>query len=496
VSSFKARLFCCASVALAASSAARAEEARDPFHFMTLANKAQIVMLYEEQLIPTAEARRIAAGIRDIVAQEGRPGAARSGDYLRFEARLVEVAGPEGSKLHMGRSRNDLGAAVNRLLMRDKFLETVDAMSEARQSLLLVAGKHHSTIVPGYTHAVQAQPVSLSHYLLALSSALERDAQRAREAYHRLNHSPLGAGALGTSGFPLNRDRLMELVGFDHLLENSYDAICVSTADSKADIAAVFAISSLAMGRFAQDLVIGYADPNPGIYLSDEMTGRSSIMPQKRNPGPIEALRRMASSVLADSQKIFLMAHNTPMGEVADVRYYLKDQVVSLSDEAAQMYRTLKRIFDGLVVNPARTLETVNADYSTMTELADALLREADVPFRIGYNFASAITTYGRNNGKTPTQISYAEYDSVFRELNGGARLPLSEQQLQAAIDPRFMVANRRGRGGPQRSEVERMLSEHQGRLAADRQWVAGEREKMGHAEAQLNQAFERLIAQ
>lgn len=475
---------------------AQSADPRDAFHFMTLANKAQIVMLAEQRLIPQAEAQRIAAGIREIVRQEARPGAARPADYLRFEKQLVEKAGPEGSKLHMGRSRNDLGAAMNRLLMRDKVLEVLDALSAARQSLLSVASKHENTIIPAYTHAVQAQPVSLAHYLLALSSALERDSQRTRESYHRLNHSPLGAGALGTSGFALHRERLMELVGFEAMLENSYDAICISPADSKAELAAVYAISSLALGRFAQDLVVAYADPTPGIYLSDEMTGRSSIMPQKRNPGPIEALRRSASSVLAESQKIFLMAHNTTMGEVSDVRYYLKDQVLSVSDEASQMYGILKRILDGLVVNPDRTLETVNADYSTMTELADALLRGSAVPFRIGYNFASAVTTYGRANGKTPTQISYAEYTKIYQDVNDGARLPLTEEQLQDAIDPRKMVANRRGRGGPQPAEVRRMLSEHQTRLAADREWVAGERQNMARAEAGLDAVFTRLAGQ
>jgi argininosuccinate lyase len=146
-----------------------------------------------------------------------------------------------------------------------------------------------------------------------------------------------------------------------------------------------------------------------------------------------------------------------------------------------------------LVVNPDRTLETVNADYSTMTELADALLRAADVPFRIGYNFASAVTTYGRANGKTPSQITYAEYAQIYKDSNGGAALPLTEQQLQEAIDPRKMVSNRRGRGGPQPAEVRRMLSEHQGRLASDRAWVSSERQKMTRAEADLNAVFARL---
>src|SRR5688572_28613386 len=136
----------------ASQAAAQTNQPRDALHFMTLANKAQIVMLGEQQLIPPAEVRRIAAGIREIVREEARPGAARPSDYLRFEKQLIDKAGPEGSKLHMGRSRNDLGAAMNRLLMRDKVLEVLDALFEARRSLLSVAAKHEDTIIPAYTH--------------------------------------------------------------------------------------------------------------------------------------------------------------------------------------------------------------------------------------------------------------------------------------------------------------------------------------------------------
>ena len=322
--------------------AARGAEARDEFYFMTIANRAQIVMLAEERLIPQAEAQRIAAGIRAIAADEAQTGASRSGDYLRFETQMVKRVGPEASKLHMGRSRNDLGAAVNRMMIRDRVLQAMDSLNLARQSLIDLAAKNVNTIYPAFTQHVQAQPTSLAHYLLALASALERDSERTRESYRRLNHSTLGAAALGTSGFPLNRVRLMELAGFDALLENSYDAICVSEADSKIEVASNFAISSLAIGRFAQDLAAQYGDPAPGLYFSDEMTGRSSIMPQKRNPGAIESLRRLATSVLAESQKSLLMAHNTNFGEVSDVRYALKDQVLTVGDETTRMYQALK----------------------------------------------------------------------------------------------------------------------------------------------------------
>ena len=179
-----ARVFCilsfCTSTATAQTpQPASPRDARDEFYFMTIANKAQIVMLEEERLIPRPEAQRIAAGIRTIAAEQAQPGAGRSGDYLRFETEMVKRVGPEASKLHMGRSRNDLGAAVNRMMIRDRMLEALDALADARESLLNLSAKNVNTIYPAYTQHVQAQPISLAHYLLALSSALERDAQRA-----------------------------------------------------------------------------------------------------------------------------------------------------------------------------------------------------------------------------------------------------------------------------------------------------------------------------
>src|SRR5262245_42689074 len=148
-------------------------------------NKAQIVMLAEKGLLSPAMAQKIAAGIFKIANEPQKAGEQRSGDYLAFENRLVELIGPEGSNLHMGRSRIDIGASTERLVMRSDALELFQEMISAREKLLALAAKHVRTIIPGYTHAVQAQPTSLGHYLVALDSSLERDRERLQQAYAR-----------------------------------------------------------------------------------------------------------------------------------------------------------------------------------------------------------------------------------------------------------------------------------------------------------------------
>lgn len=462
----------------------------DSFATMAQMNQAQLVMLVESGLMEKPLARDIARALRTVMNEAARPGAKISGDYLALEKRLVDMAGPRASTIHMGRSRIDLGATTERMILRDELLAVFTNMLAAREGLLKLAAANVRTIIPGYTHAVQAQPTTLGHYLSALASVLERDAERLRGAYGRVNQSPLGSAAFGTSGFPLNRDRLAQLLGFPALIENSYDATGHGTADAKAEVAAALAISALSLGRFAQDLVIQYGDPSPGMILTEKMTGHSSIMPQKRNPGVIERLRYSASAVAGDAQTVWMVAHNTPVGDVGDVRANLLRRATMCTDGAKIMYVALRDIAAGLVVRPERTLAEVDADYSTMTELADTLLREAGVPFREGHHFASELTTYGRARGKRPKDLSFGEAAEIYQKANG-AKIPITEKQFRDSLDPVRMIENRKGRGGPQSAEVERMLAGHRQQLERESAWLDSEKQRLKDSYAALDRAFE-----
>jgi argininosuccinate lyase len=347
-------------------------------------------------------------------------------------------------------------------------------------------------VIPGFTHSVQAQPTSLAHYLSAVLSSLERDEQRLRQAYARIDSSPLGAAAFTTSGFPLDRNRLRDLLGFSSLLENSYDAIMLSTVDSKAEFAAALAVSSLNIGRFAQQFLIQYSDSRPGLDLADSAVGHSSIMPQKRNPQVAERLRISASAVLGEAQTLLLTAHNTPAGEVADIRIPLLDRALTLSRDAASMLTFLSGLAAAIRVHPDRTLELVSDDYSVMTELADALYRHAAVPFRTGHKFASDLAAFGRARRLRPLDIPFADVDSVYR-ASTGSPCPLTPQQVRDALDPLHFVRSRQGLGGPQPAEVERMLTQHRERLASLRAWIDSENARLAAAGRRLDEAFSRL---
>ena len=479
-------------VALAlAPAAAAAQDARDDFHHLGQINKASIVMLAETGLVPEPLAATIAAGIAQVIAEQGEPGSRRSSDYLVFEERLVEVAGRDASRLHTGRSRQDIGSTSRRLALRAALLATYESLLAPRDALLALAGQHTGTVIPGYTHGVQAQPTSFAHYLLAFAAALERDAQRLEETYARVNRSPLGAAALGTSGFPIDRERLAVLLGFEDAVENSYDANHVSSVDSKTELASALAISAVAVGQFSEDVHIQYHDPAPWLLLDRSLTGISSIMPQKRNPIILERLRQIASTVLGDAQTVFLTAHNTSTGMID---YRGADQILETAEKARRMYEHYATIVGGLVVDPARSLAEVDADYATMTEVADTLLRHADIPFRVGHHYASELTEYGRSHGKQPKELTAEELLLVYEETYGEP-LPVSVDRIREALDPEEMVAGRRGLGGPQPDETRRMLREGRSRLNASRGWLEGARGALADAETALETAFEALAA-
>ena len=476
-------------LALVFSCSAIAADLHDDFAHLSEINKASLVMLLEEELIAKDLARDIAIGVEQVIEEQGESDAARSSNYLYFEARLLEVAGPEASRLHTGRSRQDMGSTYRRMGLREAHLDTFDTLLAARSAMLELASKHVETIIPAYTHGVQAQPTSLAHYLLAFSAALERDATRLQEVYVRLNRSPLGAAAFGTSGFPINRQRLAELLGFAGVVENSYDANLVSSVDSKIEFANALSTSAITVGQLMQNLHTQYHNPKPWIMLAEETTDVSSIMPQKRNPRPLDAVRLRATEVVGNAHLVSLSAHNTNSG-MNDYRPGTQAQKTAAT--AQRMYASYASVLNSLFVDKTRALDEVDIDYSTMTEVADVLLREAEVPFRIGHHYASEVTTYGRANGKRPKDLSDEELVHLYREAIG-EDLPIDVGLIRQAMDPAAMVSQRRGLGGPQPAEVQRMLAKHSRSLEAEFVWLGSSRKQLEDSTAELQRQFDAI---
>ncbi len=456
--------------------------------FLDQVNQASIVMLDETGIVPHPVAASIAKGIAQVMAQKHSSPLQRSADYLDYEPRLTAVVGPDASRLHTGRSRQDIASAIARMNLRDGLLQEFEALVTARDKLLAVAGRHTETIIPAYTHGVQAQPTTFAHYLHAYAAALGRESERLQQAYARINRSPLGAAALATSSFPLDRARLAVLLGFEGLAENAYDANHLAPVDSALEVAGALAIAAVQMGQFAQDIHAQYAEPVPWFMLvTGELTGVSSIMPQKRNPAALEQLRAQSSIMVGDMHTVFLIAHNNRTG-MFDYRSYNPVPC----ERPLQVFKLFQQVVDGIVVNKARALEEVKADYSTTTEIADALSQRADVPFRIGHHFASKLTDYGRGRGLRLEEIPYAEAARIYRE-HAKQDFPLTADGFAEVISAEYMVYGRKGVGGPQPAEVNRMLAAERDSVASEFAWLKSRNDHLARAEAALDRAFDAL---
>jgi argininosuccinate lyase len=255
-------------------------------------------------------------------------------------------------------------------------------------------------------------------------------------------------------------------------------------------VANVLANSAIHVGQFAQDLHAQYRSARPWMLVDAATTDVSSIMPQKRNPRPADRLRSLATDVVADAQAVTLAAHNTNTG-MND--YRTTEPLFRTTDDARAMYRAWKKLLAGLQVDPAAALDEINGDYATMTEVADTLLRNADIPFRTAHHYASELTEYGRNHGMRPADMSDAELADIYRKAIG-TELPVPVGMIRAAMDPGAMVRNRKGLGGPQPAEVRRMLGEQGAMLAAERAWLDAERKRLENSRRELDSAFAELL--
>jgi argininosuccinate lyase len=482
-----------------------AAQQRDPFYWLGEINKASAVMVVERGIVPKELGSRIADAVRQVIATGDRAGAVRSGNYLVIEDALIKIGGPDVTRLHSGRSRQDIGATIQRLAMRDDLLDAFDRLNAVRVALLGLAQKYPNAIIPAYTWGVQAQPITLGHYLTAYLSAFARDAERVREAYPRINLSPLGAAALGTSSFPVDRPRLAGLLGFDGAVENSLDANQISPLDTGAEAVGIASTSALTIGTFIADVTQQYAESKPWFLLTEgELTGTSSIMPQKRNPSGLVFLRAQASTVIGHAQTFLLVAHNVAAG-MSDYKPFINPKQ---GNQPNNVVRELVDLLDGfrslvgtLAFDEERALAEVNADYSTTTELADTLQREADVPFRVGHHFASELVNFGRALDLKPSEIPYSEAQRVYAEAAttfklANTNLPLSEPTFRRALTPENMVNASQGLGGPQPAEVDRMIAGQATRLQADCGWLDDQRRKLQDASGALDAAFTALHSQ
>lgn len=416
-------------------------------------DRAHVVMLEEQGIIKESECCAILSGL-DTIQKESISALDTSYEdvHIALEARLIEMVGEDiGGRMHSGRSRNDEVATCIRLTLRMELLCLLEEAHDLVGVLISTAGKHHETIMPGYTHTQHAQPTTLAHNLLAHANAFVRDTERIKEAYRHTNQNPLGSAAFASTGFSINRKRTTELLGFDLELDNSMDA--VSTRDFMIESISCFSNMMTNLSRLAEELILWSSSEFGFIELDDRYSSTSSIMPQKKNPDIAELMRAKTGTVHGTLMSVLTICKALPYSYNRDLQ-----EATPHMWRAVETVRASVRMAHGMVgsmsVNKNAMIKATNIGFMTATELADVLVRTADIPFRTAHHIVGAIA----KTGKTPTLSMLDELSSgiIHEKLSNKG---LTEKDIREALDPMDNVRKREVHGGPSPVETKRQIA-------------------------------------
>jgi len=346
-------------------------------------SRAHVAMLGAQGIIGAADVAAIEAGLDTIEAEYAAGGVpedpALEDIHMHVEARLAALIGPAAGRLHTARSRNDQVATDFRLWVRDAIDEADEALAGLQRALVSRAEEHVDSVMPGFTHLQSAQPVTLGHHLMAYFEMIHRDRGRLEDARARLNECPLGSAALAGTGFPLDRHAVAEELGFDRPTDNSLDA--VSDRDFALEYLFAAAGCALHLSRLAEEMILWASQPFGFVRLSDAWSTGSSIMPQKRNPDAAELVRGHAGRIIGCLTALLVTMKGLPLAYSKDMQDD-KPPVFEAHELLTLSVAAMTGMVASVEFRADRMRAAAEAGFATATDLADWLVREADVPFR------------------------------------------------------------------------------------------------------------------
>jgi argininosuccinate lyase len=425
---------------------------------------AHAQMLGETGIITAQESSTIQQGLSKVRAKLERGEIEfRISDediHMNIERYLTEEIGSLAGKLHTARSRNDQVALDCHLFVRAQIIEFVSALLFLQESLIGQARANPAAIMPGYTHLQRAQPVLFSHHLLAYAQMFQRDIGRLTDLWKRVNILPLGAGALAGTTFPINRERVAELLGFDELYENSMDA--VSDRDFVIEFISCAATCMMHLSRLGEELVLWTTGEFSFVELHDSLSTGSSIMPQKKNPDFAELIRGKTGRVYGALTTILTvmkglpLAYNKDMQEDKECLFDTVDTVLGSLRVASDMIRTCK-------INALSMRTSSELGYTNATDAADYLAKKG-LPFREAHEVVGKLVRYAITEGKGLEALSLDEYKRLS---------PMFEADIFEAIALETVVNRRTSRGGTAASAVEQQLKLLENEAARTLEWIA-----------------------
>lgn len=410
---------------------------------------AHVTMLADAKIITNDERDQILKGLETIKEKVAKGEVdylvSHEDIHMNIEKMLIDEIGPVGGKLHTGRSRNDQVATDFHLYVRNQTNIMIELIDEVQRSIISQAEDHLDTIMPGYTHLQRAQPILFAHHLLAYFWMFERDKERFKDSLKRVNWSPLGAGALAGTTFPIDREKTAEILGFETVYPNSLDA--VSDRDFAVEFLSTSSILITHISRLAEELILWSSQEFQFVELDDAFCTGSSIMPQKKNPDVPELLRGKTGRVYGNLIGLLTVLKGLPLAYNKDMQED-KEGVFDTVETLDGALRLLAPMLKTMTVNKEVMYKAVAQDYSNATDIADYLVTKG-LPFRDAHEIIGRIVLYAIQSNKYLLDLTMEEYHS-FSEL--------FKDDIYDVLAPNQVVNARNSLGGTGKEQVKQQL--------------------------------------
>jgi argininosuccinate lyase len=460
-------------------------------------HRAHAVMLAGCDLLSSVDAAAILAALEaietDVAARlQTIQYDALHEDFFFFidselRARLgIAVAG----RLHTGRSRNDMDQTMLKMKLKERLVALIESVLVLVDAMVIQATHHRDTLVVAYTHGQPAQPTTWGHYLAGMIEVLLRDIGRLLAAVSIVDQCSMGAAAITTTGFPIDRPRMAELLGFACVQENAYGAI--AACDYATGAYGALKVMVLNLGRFVQDLGHRTAFEVGHLYVPDAFVQRSSIMPQKRNPVPIEHLRLLCSLSVGHCDAVALAMHNTPFTDMNDNDYTVHQTGYAAIDTAQRVLALLQAFVTAVQVDVAAVRRDIDASSITMTELADSLVRYESIAFAEAHEVCTCLSRVMAKTKGTLAGLSYPLFVGAFSDIVGRAPT-MSEERFRSCATPEHFIAVRTRPGGPAPAPMDSSLAGYREQAQSVHAALATHRHRFRSASAMLEVAVRAL---
>ena len=410
---------------------------------------AHATMLGDCGIITKEDSLEIIAGLKEILADidsgklELDPNA--EDIHMFVEAELTKRLGDVGKRLHTSRSRNDQVAVDLRLYLRDEIAQIQELVVELIKTLIGMAKEHTETIMPGYTHLQRAQPITFAHHLMAYANMLLRDISRLEDSYKRTNIMPLGSGALASTTYPINRQRVCELLGFDEITQNSLDG--VSDRDFCIELCSAISLLMMHLSRFSEEIILWCSWEFKFIELDDAYATGSSIMPQKKNPDVTELIRGKTGRVYGDLNTLLVMMKGLPLAYNKDMQED-KEAIFDAIDTVKLCLKTFDPMLATMRVIPENMRNAAAKGFINATDCADYLVKKG-MPFRDAYKITGTLVHTCIEKGCTLETLPLEDYKKLTDNF---------DEDVYDAISLETCVMQRKAAGGPAPESVKAQI--------------------------------------